>query len=389
MENQKHMRIVILGPAHPYRGGIAALNERLALEWQKEGHEVTLFTFTLQYPGFLFPGTSQLTSDPAPRGLKILRRINSVNPLTWITTARSIRKMNPDLVMVRFWIPFIGPSLGSIARISRWHRQTRVIGLADNIIPHEKKPGDRLLTSWFIRSCHAMVVMSESVMADLDTFNPKIPRRYGPHPVYDHYGSIFSREEALTRLGLSGAYRYMLFFGLVRDYKGLDLILEAMASADLRDLPVKLIVAGEFYANEEMYRKMVADAHLREKVIFHNRYIPNQEVENYFNAADIVVQPYKSATQSGVTQIAYHFGKPMLVTRVGGLAEIVAHGRSGYVCPPNPEAIASSLADFFLHHRKEAFEQGVAADRQRFSWDRFTRLFYELMEDEGDEHLKV
>ncbi|HNQ36540.1 MAG TPA: glycosyltransferase [Prolixibacteraceae bacterium] len=375
------MKIVILGPAHPYRGGIAALNERLALELQREGHEVTLVTFTLQYPGFLFPGKTQYTTDPPPEGLTITRKINAMNPLSWIRAGMFIRKMQPGLVIARFWIPFIGPSLGSVARISSRGRGTRVIGLADNIIPHEKKPGDRLLTSWFIRSCHAMVVMSESVLTDLNLFDRKLPRRYGPHPIYDHYGHIFPREEALARLGLSPAFRYLLFFGLVREYKGLDLVIDAMAAPGMRSLPVKLIVAGEFYANEEAYHQRVEAAGLTEQVIFHNRYIPNQEVENYFNAADMVVQPYKTATQSGVTQVAYHFGKPMLVTRVGGLPEIVADRKAGYVCTPEAREIAAALEDFFLKNRKEAFERYVAADRQRFSWDRFTQLFYDLMRE--------
>ncbi len=375
------MRIVITGPAHPYRGGIAALNERLALELQREGHEVTLVTFTLQYPGFLFPGKTQYTDDPPPEGLTIKRLINSVNPLSWVRSGRVIKKMKPDLVISRFWIPFMGPALATMAWIIRRNRHTTVIGLADNIIPHERKPGDRLLTSLFINSCQGMVVMSQNVLADLDGFDRNIPRRYGPHPIYDHYGKIFPREEALARLHLSSDSRYMLFFGLVREYKGLDLVIDAMAYPEMRELPVNLIVAGEFYSNEEAFFKQVTAAGLETRVIFHNRYIPHQQVENFFNAADIVVQPYKTATQSGVTQVAYHFGKPMLVTDVGGLAEIVPHGRCGYVCSPDPKEIASALSGFFTQNRKEEFEKNVAADRERFSWNRFTRLFYELMNE--------
>ncbi len=375
----KSMKVVVLGPAHPYRGGIAALNERLALAMEGEGHKVKIVTFSLQYPGFLFPGKTQLTEDPAPSGLVIERKINSINPLNWIRTGLSLKKEKPDLVIARFWIPFIGPSLGTICRIIRSNRHTRILALTDNIIPHEKKPGDHALTSWFLHSVDGVVVMSKSVLADLDSFDRSLPRVYGPHPIYDHYGLIFSREEALARLQLDPASRYLLFFGLVRDYKGLDLVIEAMKDPQLKAQNIKLIVAGEFYADEEKYRTLVKNSGLEDKVLFFNRYIPNSEVENFFNAADIVVQPYKTATQSGVTQVAYHFEKPMLVTNVGGLPEIVPHGEAGYVCKPEAGEIAAALTDFFVNRRKEPFEENVRTGKLRFGWDRFTRLFYDLM----------
>lgn len=380
MNVKESMKVVVLGPAHPYRGGIAALNERLAIAMKGEGHKVKIVTFSLQYPGFLFPGKTQLTEDPAPEGLVIERKINSINPLNWIRLGLSLRKEKPDLVIARFWIPFIGPSLGTICRIIRSNRHTRILALADNIIPHEKKPGDHALTSWFLHSVDGVVVMSKSVLTDLDRFDRSLPRAYGPHPIYDHYGLIFSREEALTRLQLDPAPRYMLFFGLVRDYKGLDLVIDAMKDPELQSLNIKLIVAGEFYADEEKYRGMVKNSGLEDKILFFNRYIPNSEVENFFNAADIVVQPYKTATQSGVTQVAYHFEKPMLVTNVGGLPEIVPHGEAGYVCNPEAGEIATALTDFFVNQRKQTFEENVRTGKLRFGWDRFTRLFYDLME---------
>ena len=350
------MKIVILGPAHPYRGGIAAFNDRLAGEFRKEGHQVRMETFTLQYPEFLFPGKTQYSGGPPPPNIDIRRTINSVNPLSWIKAGKRIRKEKPDLVISRFWIPFIGPSLGTINRIIRKNRHTRIIGLTDNIIPHERKPGDRPLTAWFIHSCHAVVTMSESVLADLDTFDRNIPRRQGPHPIYDHYGVRTDRELALKNLGLDDSFRYLLFFGLVRDYKGLDLLIEALADNRLRKWNIRLLVAGEFYANEEQYRQQVRRLQLEDSIIFNDRYIPDHEVADYFNAADMVVQPYRAATQSGVTQIAYHFHKPMLVTSVGGLPEMVPHGKAGYVCPPEPEEIAEAIDDFYTASRKDAFE---------------------------------
>lgn len=375
------MKILILGPAYPYRGGIAAFNERLAREFIKEGHDVSIETFIMQYPGFLFPGKTQFSEDPPPPGLEIRRSVHSMNPLNWLKTGLRLKRERPDLVIVRFWIPYIGPSLGSICRLIRSNGHSMVIGLTDNIIPHEKKPGDHLLTSWFINSCDAIVAMSESVLTDLDRFDRSKPRRCGPHPIYDHYGDIMPREAALSRLNLDPEYNYLLFFGLIRDYKGLDLLIRALAIPESVHHNIRLLVAGEFYSNEETYRKLVGDLGLEKMVIFASNYIPNEEVQYYFNAADMVVQPYRSATQSGVTQVAYHFHKPMLVTNVGGLPEIVPHGKAGYVCNPDPDEIAASIDDFYRFNRKASFEAHVVEEKTKFTWDRFTRLFYDLNDE--------
>ncbi len=378
------MKIVIIGPAHPYRGGIAAFNERLAQEFIREGHDVRIETFTIQYPDFLFPGKTQFSDDRKPDGLSINRTVNSINPFNWISVGQRIRKEAPDMVISRFWIPFIGPSLGTISRLIGGNRKTTVIGLTDNIIPHEKKPGDRPLTAWFLNSCDGIIAMSESVLTDLDTFDKMKPRRYGPHPIYDHYGDISSREEALNILGLDPEFNYLLFFGLIRDYKGLDLVIESLADKRLQNKKIRLIVAGEFYANEKKYRDLVKSLQLENEIIFVDKYIPNGEVSSYFNACDMVVQPYKSATQSGVTQVAYHFCKPMLVTNVGGLPEIVAHQKAGYVCEPEPGSITEAILDFYGQNRKSSFEDFVKKEKERFAWRHFTRLFYELKKETDD-----
>lgn len=377
------MKIVIVGPAHPYRGGIAALNDRLAQAFVDEGHEVSIESFSLQYPGWLFPGKSQFTTGAPPHTITTNRTINSINPVTWAATGKRIRTAKPDLVILRFWIPFMGPALGTIGRLIRRNHQTTVIALTDNIIPHEKKPGDRMLTRYFLGAVHGVIAMSESVLNDLDRLDKAKPRRWGPHPIYDHYGQLLPRTEALEKLGLESNKNYLLFFGLIRDYKGLDLLLEALADSRLKELQVHVLVAGEFYSNEDKYRQQVEDLGIAAQVTFINRYIPDQEVENYFSAADMVVQPYRSATQSGVTQVAYHFDKPMLVTNVGGLAEIVGHNKGGYVCQPDPKEIADAVFDFYTHNRKSAFEAHVRKEKKRFSWNFFTHLFFSLMIETG------
>lgn len=372
------MRILILGTAWPYRGGLAAMNERLARQLMEEGHEVLIYNFTLQYPGFLFPGKSQYTGEAAPEGIKMVRKVNSVNPFNWLKVGIELKKMKPDLILVRFWIPFIGPSLGTICRIARRNRHTRVICIADNMIPHEKRPGDYLLTKYFTGGVDGYIAMSHEVYNDVGKLVSRPERRFTPHPVYDHYGKMISREEALSALKLDPDDRYLLFFGFIRDYKGLDLLLEAMADPRLRERRLRLIVAGEFYADEEKYLNIIREFNLQDKVILHTEYIPNEEINRYFCVADLVVQPYKTATQSGVTQIGYHFNKAMLVTDVGGLGEIIADRKSGYVVRPEASAIADAIVDFYDKERQMAFEAEAEQLKQRFSWNQMTKVIFEL-----------
>lgn len=366
------MKITILGPAHPYRGGIAALNERLAKELVSEGHEVNIVSFTLQYPSFLFPGKTQFSDQDEEFLFPITREVNSVNPLNWIEVGNRIKNQKPDLLLVRFWIPFMAMSLGTICRLVKRNKHTRIISIADNIIPHEKRPGDNFLCNYFINSADGFITMSESVLVDLKKFNKNKPGILSPHPIYDHYGKTESREIALKKVNLSENYRYVLFFGFIRDYKGLDLLLNAFSDPYFRENNIKLIVAGEFYTDNSVYTNLISTLKINDLVELRTDYIPNSDVPNYFNSADIIAQPYKSATQSGVTQISYHFNKPMLVTNVGGLPEIVPHLKAGYVVNPDSEEIKDALKDYFINKRLDEFTANVIVEKERFSWDKMT-----------------
>lgn len=370
-------KIVIISPVHPLRGGIAALSERLAVELQKGPYEVTNVSFSLQYPSFLFPGKTQYATDPAPPELDIRTWINSVNPINWVLSGLRIRKLKPDLIVVRYWLPFLGPCLGTILRIAK-RGKTKVIAITDNVLPHEKRPGDKLLTHYFVGAADAFITMSKSVEEDLRLFTTTKPSRLIPHPVYDNYGTPASKNEACEKLALNPAESHVLFFGFIRDYKGLDLLLQAMAEQRLKAMNVKLIVAGEYYGNQEKYEQLIQQLGLQEQVLLHTDYIPNSAVRYYFGAADLVAQPYKSATQSGISQMAYHFEKPMLVTAVGGLPEIVAHGKAGYVVPVDPKAIADAIVDFFQNNRQQAFQEGVKEEKKRFSWQNLVDGLEEL-----------
>ena len=364
------MKIIIVGPAYPYRGGISAFGERLANEYRREGDEVEMYTFTLQYPSFLFPGKTQYSDGPAPEGLSITRRINSVNPLNWISVGREIAKKRPDLLITNFWLPFMAPCQGTIERIVRRNGHTRVVALLHNIIPHEHRPGDRMLSRYFVRSTQSFVAMSKAVLEDLGQFDTKKPRAFCPHPLYDHYGELIPKEEARRQLGLDPDGHYVLFFGFIRAYKGLDLLLEAMGDTRLKEAGIKLIVAGEFYGDPKPYMEQIERLGIKESTLLFTEFIPDDKVNLYFRACDIVVQPYKSATQSGVAQIAFHFEKPMIVTNVGGLAEIVPDGKVGYVVEPEPKLIADAIVRYFNEEREAAFTEGVREEKKKYSWSK-------------------
>lgn len=375
------MKICILGPAHPLRGGLASFNERLALQFQNEGHEVNLLTFSLQYPSLLFPGKTQFSTAPAPENLNIEVCVNSINPLNWIKIARKINKSQYDILIVRYWTPFMAPCLGSIAKWVQKKGKTKVICLVDNLIPHEKHFFDKLFTNYFVRGIDGFVTMSQSVFDDVLDLKIQKPITLTPHPMFDNFGESKDRETALKTIDLDPEYRYFLYFGLIRGYKGLDLLLDAFAHPEFRKHKIKLIIAGEFYEDSAPYMAQIEKYNLADHLVMKTEFIPNDLVASYFCASDLVVLPYKDATQSGVTQIAYHFSKPMLVTNVGGLPEIVPHTICGYVVEPNIESITEALIDFLQNEKKDSFDEGLEKEKERFQWDKMTNAFYQLKKE--------
>lgn len=362
------MKVVILGSAHPLRGGLATYNERIAREYIALGHEVVIYTFSLQYPDFLFPGTTQYSDQPAPRDLNINVAVNSVNPLNWLLVGNEIKKLNADLLLIKFWLPFMAPCLGTIARIVKGNRKTKVVSIIDNIIPHEKRPGDFAFAKYFVKNVDGFIAQSRSVLEDLNQFDSSKPKVFSPHPLYDNFGEAVSKAEAKATIGLDINTNYALFFGFIRDYKGLDLLLQALATEQVRKLDFKLIVAGEFYSDSKPYLDLIKELKLEDKVILRTDFIPDDKVRFYFCASDIVIQPYKHATQSGVTQICYHFNKPMLVTNVGGLSEIVPHEKVGYVAEPNVESIAAYTAKFYTENQEQYFIENIEEEKKKYSW---------------------
>jgi glycosyltransferase involved in cell wall biosynthesis len=373
------MRIALVGPVHPWRGGIAQYLGLLG-EALMPHAEVMGVTFTRQYPDFLFPGASQ-RDETAPRPRFPVRPVlDSISPPSWRRATREIESFAPGLVLLKFWLPFFGPAFASTVGPLRRHG-SRVVLVCDNLVPHERRPFDTAFTRWMLRNSDGYLVMSESVERDLDRLKPGAPRRRVLHPLYAQFDrGRYTRESARAALGLEG--EVVLFFGYVRHYKGLDTLLDAWPAVRARRPAATLVVAGEFYEDAAPYRGRIANAGGAASVRLMDRYVSDDEVEAHFKAADVVVLPYRSATQSGVTHVAYALGVPVITTDVGGLAETVRPGETGLVVPPeNPAALAEAIARFFAENMAPRLRRGVAALRAAHSWDVLADKVIEL----GDE----
>lgn len=368
------MKIVILGPAHPYRGGLASIMETMAREYRRRGDEVKIYTFSLQYPSLLFPGKSQTVDTPAPADLHVERLVNTCNPFNWLSVGLRLRRERPDMVLMKYWTPFMAPCFGTIARLARGNGHTKVICQIDNVEPHEPHVTDKAFNRYYLGAVDGFVYMSEQVHGELRGYS-SAPALFSPHPMFENFGQRVDRDEACRRLRLDANVQYLLFFGLIRAYKGLDMLLEAWMR--VRRPGRRLVIAGEFYDDREKYEQLLEDA--GESVVLHDRFIPDDEVKYYFSVADAVVLPYRSATQSGVTQIAYNFCVPMIVTDVGGLSEIVPDDRVGYVCEPDAEGVAHAIEELYENDNLTRFAENIVQERRRFSWrgmcDRITEVY--------------
>ncbi len=380
-------KIIIIGPAHPLRGGLATFNQRLAKEFNDGGDECSIYSFSLQYPSFLFPGKTQYSNEPAPQGIKIFSAINSINPFNWIKIGNRLKKEKPDIIVVRYWLPLMAPALGTILRkvrknMVRQAHHTKIICIADNIIPHEHRTGDKAFTKYFLKSCDAFITMSTKVMDDLRKFEKDKPAKFVQHPLYDNFGELISKTEARQKLKINNEELIILFFGFIRKYKGLDILFDAMKLLKERiqnteyRMP-KLLIAGEFYEDEKPYQEQIDKLDIRDDLILRTEFIPDGEVKYYLCAADAVIQPYRNATQSGVTPLAYHFEKPMIVTNVGGLPSLVPHEKAGLVAEPNATSIADAILRFY-QLGENYFLLHLRSEKQKYSWVNLVNAIKEL-----------
>lgn len=376
------MRIVIVGTAYPLRGGIAHYVALLAETLRKRGHDVHVLTFSRQYPKLLFPGKSQEEAASAGDEFQNIEPaeqvIDSINPLTWMKAGWIAAKHQPDMVIFKFWLPFFAPAYGVIARIvkrraTKEGRDCKIVFIADNVIPHEKRPGDISMTRYAFRSVNTFVVQSNAVERDLMRVMPSANFAKLPHPVYENFGKRVVQAEARRSLDIPETSPVILFFGYIRKYKGLDILLRAMPKL-LKAMPeLRLVVAGEYYGNEAEHNALIHDLKIpKENLVLATDYIPNSEVAKYFSAANVVVLPYRSATQSGIVQIAYNFDLPVIATDVGGLAEVIIDGVSGLISKESTaEAIAERVIHYFRFGLESKLRQGVIEEKKRYSWDSF------------------
>ncbi len=371
-------RVVVIGPAYPLRGGIAAYTQRLAQQFVKEGHQTTVYTFSLQYPSFLFPGKTQYSTDEPPKDLNINVSVNSINPLNWIKIGREIKKSKPDIVVFNYWLPLMAPCYGTIARILRKDKSIACLAVIHNMIPHEKRTGDKQLSSYFINACSGFVTMTNQVNVDLELFTSSSNKAIIPHPVYDTYGEGVSKAAAAEHLHADVKARYLLFFGLVRKYKGLDLLMHAMAEEKVRAFNLKLLVAGEFYEDRVFYESLAKELNIYNDLILVSDFIPDKEVRYYFSIADLVVLPYRNATQSGVSSLAIHFDKPMIVSNFGGLPETVVEGKTGFVVTAEANDLANAIVRYYNDADHQQMIENVKREKLKYSWSKVVNALLKL-----------
>jgi len=377
--SDKKYRIWIVGPGYPLRGGPALLNENFCKELSKQGHQTKIISYSLQYPSLFFPGTSQFDTSREKPDTEVVSIINTINPLSWFRAAHYINSGHPDIVIFRYWLPFFAPALGTIAR--RLNKKICCLALADNIIPHERRPGDMLFTKYFLRSMDGVLCMSKKVEEDLMKFSfadkPHI-RVY--HPLYETYPPPADSVSARKELGLPLDKKIILFFGLIRKYKGLHLLLEAIREDEHSDR--LLLVAGDFYEKKETYDPLLSELVNKGKVIVHDRFVPDSKIHLYFSSANVCVQPYLNATNSGVSMISYFYGLPVIVTRVGGLPEVVEEGVSGLLCEPNPVSLKKTIDRYFEQELEKKIRKSIPEFRKKFSWEVFVNsivAFYKTL----------
>ncbi len=369
------MNISFLSTFYPFRGGIAQFNASMYREFQKE-HSVKAFTFTTQYPNILFPGTSQFVGKDDNNADKVdsIRTLSTINPLSYLSTVNKIKQAKPDLLIMRYWMPFFAPSLGYVA--GRLKNKCKIISILDNVTPHEKRLGDNTLTKYFLKQIHGFVVMSGVVQNDLLALKPDAKFIFHPHPLYSHFGKKIDPIEARKKLNIPTGKKIILFFGFIRDYKGLDLLINAMENANN---DYHLVIAGEVYGDFEKYHQLIQSKQLGNKITQHVRYIADNEVPLFFSAADVCMLPYKSATQSGITSISYHFDLPIIATDVGGLKESIEHDKTGLIVPtPDIDLIRKSIDDYFVNNKKEKFAGNILQLKKELSWYHLTNSILEF-----------
>lgn len=364
------MNITILTPAYPLRGGIANFAGSLYNELIKE-NDVNIISYKKQYPSFLFPGKTQKESDKTTVNLNAENLVDSTNPFNWRKVGKKIKYDKPDLLIIQFWLPFFAPCLKTISKIVKQNNRTQILAICHNIIPHEKRPGDIFLTKLFFKYVDKFILLSNKVKNELLSIKTGAINIVIPHPVYSKFGEPVDKDQAKSFLNIKDE-KVILFFGFIRDYKGLDVLLKALPLIDEKE-KIKLLIAGEFYSNENEYRKLINELKIEKSLILKTDFIPASEVKYYFSTCDVAVLPYKNASQSGIAQIAMNFNKPVIASNVGGLSEVVINEKTGLLIEKeNSKALADAIVRFYRENLEECFCENIKLEKEKYSWSNFS-----------------
>ncbi len=372
------MKITILSTAYPLRGGIAHFIGLLYNKLSKD-NEVNVITFSRQYPSLFFPGKSQMEQGDTVEKIPTSAIVDSINPFNWIKVGLKIKKEAPELLVYKYWMPFFAPCFGMISSLAKKNNKTKILVICDNVIPHERKIGDIVLTKYFFRYVDYFILLSDKVKKDLLSIKPTAKNKVLPHPIYSNFGEPVNKPEARNFLHLNDE-KLILFFGFIRDYKGLDILLESMKILKNK-INLKLIVAGEFYSNEDKYKKLITDLDIKDSLHMFTDFIATSEVKYYFSAADAVILPYKSATQSGIVQIAMNFRKPVIAANVGGLGEVIKNNETGFIVDKeNPAQLAEAILKFYDENKEEDFVKNIEQEVDKYSWEKFIKGITDLID---------
>jgi len=371
------MKIVLVGPFPPFRGGISDLNVALAHHLSKR-HVVHAINFTTQYPKVLFPGKTQFKKGDHALEVDSIRCLSSINPFSWRKTANKIIDLEPDLVLFSFWLAFFAPAFSGVAKKIKKYLDANIMAICHNIIPHEEHLLDTRLTKRFFCFIDSFIVLSKKVENELLNIVPGAKYKYSPHPVYNIFKNTLSKEQAKAELNIA-TKKVLLFFGLIRKYKGLDILINAMEKINTELDDYTLLIVGECYENKAKYTDLIKNAGITDNVQCHYSFVPDNEVGKYFSASDVVVLPYKSASQSGIVQIAYHFDTPVIVSDVGGLPEIVDEGKTGYCVEPSSNAFAKAIKAFYEKDNINELNSNISDYKSQFSWDGIVNAIEELV----------
>ncbi len=368
------VKIALVGPAYPFRGGIAQFSAVLYQKLIQRKHKPLFVSFRKQFPKLLFPGTTQFDTSKERIPVDSIRVFKPLDPLSWWRSARVIRSYQPDLIVFNWWLPFFGPGFGAVSRLAVWGADTNILYIVHNAIPHEKRPGDKLFTNWAFRPVHYFIAPSETVRKDMLDLRPDLNEsrlRLVPHPVYDCYDrKRWTQDSARKDLKITES-RILLFFGYIRRYKGVRNLIKTipLLQEKFQD-DFKLLIVGEFYEGRDDILQLIKELNVSDRILLVDRYVPNEEVEKYFRAADVGILPYESATQSGIIQIAHDFGLPVITTNVGGLPEVVQHETTGFLVPPgDPKALADAAFRYFEGDWGTRFRAAIEQTKSRYSWD--------------------